>query len=401
MNSSIFNALDMISINPMSIKHVRQTNELCILAVMTDGLALEFIKDKTYEICEWAVLQNPLAMEFVPDNISLSINVLQTIVKKNYRCVKYINDPYIWQYALDITYNAFFYIQSTEIINYALSKNGELLWHIKNPTNEQCKIAVQTHGMVLERCVQSKYLQLKAVKSNGMALQFIDYPTTKIKIAAVRQNGRAIRFINQPSRRLCKIAVKQTGLAIQFIKNPSANLCKLAVQRSYKAIQFVDQTHELCIMAYKKSIKAIKLIKNKSRGFNMFILNRNPYMITKMEQTYELCMYITKLTANSLYYINEKFHIPAIIDSALNYEPVQYMRIKYKISLKEAIRIVQKFGNNGASFKHIVRLKRFEKLALFNNKLTRIEHKTKYLSLLTKSINRVNESSLKCPELFL
>lgn len=53
--------------NPMSLKFViDQTDDLCILAVQSNGLALQFVKDKTTKICYEAILNDKRARAFIP-----------------------------------------------------------------------------------------------------------------------------------------------------------------------------------------------------------------------------------------------------------------------------------------------------------------------------------------------
>ena len=44
-----------------------QTEEMCLLAVKQNGMALQFVKNQTNEICLLAVKQNGMALQFVND----------------------------------------------------------------------------------------------------------------------------------------------------------------------------------------------------------------------------------------------------------------------------------------------------------------------------------------------
>jgi len=54
--------------NGMALQFVKnQTNEICLLAVKQNGMALQFVKNQTNEICLSAVQQNGMALQFVKD----------------------------------------------------------------------------------------------------------------------------------------------------------------------------------------------------------------------------------------------------------------------------------------------------------------------------------------------
>ena len=67
-----------ISSNPMALKYIlsiHQTDVLCRIAVMGEGMALEYVANKTKLICELAVLMDSRAVKFVgPEFLGEYIN---------------------------------------------------------------------------------------------------------------------------------------------------------------------------------------------------------------------------------------------------------------------------------------------------------------------------------------
>jgi hypothetical protein len=56
-----------IAYDPFSIQYLEQNHSYCLAAVMKNGLALEYIKDKSLDICSCAVLNDPFAVKWVPN----------------------------------------------------------------------------------------------------------------------------------------------------------------------------------------------------------------------------------------------------------------------------------------------------------------------------------------------
>jgi hypothetical protein len=136
-------------------------------AVKQNGLALQFVDNKTLEICLEAVKQNGLALYLV----------------KN---------------------------QTPEICLEAVKEHGITLQFVENQTPEIC---------------------LEAVKQNGRALKFVENKTLEICLEAVKQDGFALRFVKNQTPEICLEAVKQDGCALRFVKNQTPEICLEAVKQ--------------------------------------------------------------------------------------------------------------------------------------------------------------------------
>ena len=83
--------------------------------------------------------------------------------------------------------------------------------------------------------------QLKAVKEEGYAIQFIHNPSEAVQIEAVKQNGNTIQFIHNPSESVQMETVIENGYNIQWIHNPSEAVQIEAVKQNGNAIQYFKQ----------------------------------------------------------------------------------------------------------------------------------------------------------------
>ena len=79
--------------------------------------------------------------------------------------------------------------------------------------------------------------QLRAVKQDGCAIQYIHSPSENVQLEAVKQNGYVIRYIHSPSENVQLEAVKQNGCAIRFIHSPSENVMQAALAQNPNCIE--------------------------------------------------------------------------------------------------------------------------------------------------------------------
>ena len=88
--ANIFDSRDfeMLRSNGLELQYVKQTFDLCIVAVKQNGLALEFVNNQTEEICIAAVINNGFALEFVKHQTE---DICLVAVKQNGLAYKYIN----------------------------------------------------------------------------------------------------------------------------------------------------------------------------------------------------------------------------------------------------------------------------------------------------------------------
>lgn len=83
---------------------------------------------------------------------------------------------------------------------------------------------------------------LARVQKRGGYLRWIPphLQTREIQLAAVRNDGRALRFIANQSEDVCLAAVRQYGKALKFVKSQTRDVVIAALRKDICAMQFVD-----------------------------------------------------------------------------------------------------------------------------------------------------------------
>ena len=102
-----------------------------------------------------------------------------------------------------------------------------------------CLIAVSIDGMAIQHINKLNFhwetwnqICERAVKQNGMAIQFIDDRNWYIWHMAARSNGLCIQFADNPSDSLCIEAITNNVEAFKYIKNPSEKVKNFYIQKT-------------------------------------------------------------------------------------------------------------------------------------------------------------------------
>ena len=172
------NNLELVSVKKKvgALRFIKQTPELCLEAVRTNGWELQYVREQTLEICLEAVRNNGYALKFVQE-------------------------------------------QTPELCLEAVRNNGLTLRYVQEQTQEICLEAVRKNGWALEFVKeQTPEICLEAVRNNGWALQFVQEQTPEICLEAVRQSGRALKYVQEQTPETCLEAVRNTAEALQFVK---------------------------------------------------------------------------------------------------------------------------------------------------------------------------------------
>jgi len=129
---------------------------------------------------------------------------------------------------------------SQEVIIAALSRNGNNIKFVMNPTFEQKKTAIKNTPLAIQYIDDlEEELQILAVKLLWNSLKFIKNPSLKVKMAAVKTRGWAIQYIDNPAEELAQVSVKKDYDAIKYIKNPSKAVQLFAIENYFGAIKFI------------------------------------------------------------------------------------------------------------------------------------------------------------------
>lgn len=183
---------EMVSIPgcQLSKLKLKQTRELCLISVTTQGRNLEHVNPefRTPEVRFAAVNQNGLALQFVPRGDQTK-SLCMLAVEENHDslfwvCKKYKIDPEVYKIAFLKNGTALKNIphkyQTYEMCKYAVSLNGKAITYV-NPelmTTDLCKAAVEnTYEALCRIPADSQYLTydicLKAVRQKGHAVMHV------------------------------------------------------------------------------------------------------------------------------------------------------------------------------------------------------------------------------------
>ena len=158
-----------------------------------------------------------------------------------------------------------------------VSKNGSMLFRVKDQNEEICLAAERHEGCALEYVKkQTPAICLAAVMEDGWALIFVKEQTDEICLAAVRCKGYALKWVKHQTKKICSEAVKRDFTALQFVKDQDEEICLAAVERRGTMLRHVrkeNQTEKICIAAIRSNGNTISMTKNRLED-----ARQNPYL---------------------------------------------------------------------------------------------------------------------------
>ncbi len=178
-----------------------------------------------------------------------------------------------------------FYNSQSNIID-VLNKNGEMLFFVKEQTDELCRIAILNSGFNIKYVKKQTYELCKlAIEKISYAFTYInkELQTTELCILALNHNHKVFK----------------DPLNIQYVREDllTYDLWKIALEKNGMSIKYMDldyQTYELCLLAVK-NCKERLLVNIKSEfhtdelieielekcGFNEQYIKNPKYLIDK------------------------------------------------------------------------------------------------------------------------
>lgn len=258
------------------------TKELCELAVLTDGLMLEYASKRNFindQMCLIAVNQNGLAITYaneMTDNDDILIKLCEDAVKSNPNALEIIvKTPVVFDRInkYEDKINAIYLS--------AVKKNGLMLYHIpSSKITKELGEAKKNCAVIMPKYYApdnfSKMFSYDAEKEkqcyimeNGLNIRYSPKLTPELCMLAVKQNGLALQYIPTiiQTKELCEEAVRQNGLALVHVSMglQSANIRKIAVEQNGLTIKYVglaNQTAELCKQAITQNMTSLEFIFN-------------------------------------------------------------------------------------------------------------------------------------------
>ena len=166
--------------------------------------------------------------------------------------------------------------------NEILSKRGNAIQYIEEPTEEQKLIAVKQNGYAIRYIDSPSYeLQRISVMQQATAIQFISTPYPDLVDYAFQKDPNVLAFIKDPSYEQMKDAVRRKGGTIQYVENPSMELIEIAIEQNPMSIAYLtNPDHNIILQAIQKKPQSVKNIINRlPRDLIIEALNRNGNLI--------------------------------------------------------------------------------------------------------------------------
>jgi len=266
--------------------------------------------------------------KFLPDYDSeFNIEIDDDQLAKNGKLIKEICDPTDEQcrIAINNNINAIYYIKnpSNEILLHALKKDGLLLKIISKPTNEMIFAALRQNSHALEFVKdQTKEMIFMAAKKSPFSVSFIKNPTLDLYYELIEMNLKTYKFINNKLftpefiNKSAMIHVKKDGMLLEQFPEQTFELCKIAITQNPYAIQYIKltdlkQIEQLETIAVEKNGMVLEYVTSISPNiFEIAIKTSNGVslqFITKSEQTYDLCKLSVSYDQNNVKYIKVKY----------------------------------------------------------------------------------------------
>lgn len=176
-----------------------------------------------------------------------------------------------------------------------IEKNPWKILEVKNPSKAWVKEAVKRDRSLLRKVPQTKELCLTAIELDGQAIRFVDekFQTEKLQITAVKKDPHALKHIKHNQRENVVVAaVKTNGLALEFVKNKTIKVCKIAYESHAGSITFWNKwPDELIRFVISDDPENIALIQDDSPQTWLTALETNPralnYIFTLRQLSYE------------------------------------------------------------------------------------------------------------------
>ena len=180
-----------------------------------------------------------------------------------------------------------------EIDEEQLSKNGMLIKQICDPTEEQCRIAINNNVNAIYHIKKpSNEMYLQALKKDGLVLKIISKPTTEMIFAALRQNSLALELVKDQTKEMIFMAVKKSPFAVSMIKNPTHDLYYELMEMNLKTYKFMDKKlitsdfiNKSAIIHVKKDGMLLEYFPKQTFELCTIAITQNPYAIQYIKLT--------------------------------------------------------------------------------------------------------------------
>lgn len=174
-------------------------------AFSLNGYALKYIENPTYDQCLDAVRRNPYAIEFVPKNIITSELQLYALMG-GIEVIPFIGEPV-----------------NEEVLLQLLSMEPGYIFKIENPTSKMLETAFTTEGRLIMFYPEWESFDYsvieKALFNDGTIFEFVKNKTKKLALVAIEQYPPALQWtVGLQDLEMAKLAVSKDPRTIFFVE---------------------------------------------------------------------------------------------------------------------------------------------------------------------------------------
>ena len=321
-----------------------------------DPSSIQFLPEDmfTYEVCLYAAKNYTCAYEYIKNHY-LSHEILFECVKKNNILYCDLPDGYIstemsqWMFRQDV-YNYELLPDEHKTLDMTIKYLTECspLGPRRNPEiNDYVPYKFENHPEVI----------LKMIHNNGMHLQNLNYfeKTDIICRLAIKSNGMAIEFVPLPlvDFYMCYDAVNENVQAYQFVPDCFRNqeLKEMMIKKSPSLINTLpicDITRDMIMSVLLDDLNILQFLPNNQHIKNLFANNMcdfidecaDLYMYVPKEYfSYDHALYMIAINPkafNSFRFLGSKFTLDCVKNSKLHFKHIPTQSVTCKL-LKELV----------------------------------------------------------------
>lgn len=231
-----------------------QTLEICEIAIGINGENLRDVSKKyiSEELCYKAVESSPLAIRYVPDQL-LDNSLIEYAVKHHARAFVWIEDQ------KRVTF---------ELCLLAVGKDGSLLSYVPAKYKKRSELlmtAVKSNGLALEfipKSRRTKTMCSEAVKQNPLALEFVPdiYKSNELCVDAVRRDPFSIQFVPVEGRNNSIYSIALTNCGATLAYAPEQYYTKENIIKAYKSFLLDQNDQDISWEEKQKRVERLDII---------------------------------------------------------------------------------------------------------------------------------------------
>lgn len=215
-----------------------QTTNMCKSALVRSGILIKYVNKKllTFELCKLAVMQNGLALGYLPHDTQRMKELCVLALNQGVEAL-----PFLQELTPDIT-DA---ITNITLCSRVLTMEDTLvLGNISNTidtSNINDNFIKQNENNEFKNIhMQTEDICEVAVKRNGLLLEFVNNKTENLCELAVFQNGLALEFVDVQTPLICRLAIQQNINAIFYVNDQTEEQWKFVLLKNLSFGAFIS-----------------------------------------------------------------------------------------------------------------------------------------------------------------